>query len=70
VTAPWEIVVLDVGGADLALPFQRAGQADPEQLGGIGRAYAGNQYSSIIAEFMVIPLVSGRITSTLYAQLK
>lgn len=68
--AAYEIVVLDVGGANLAIPFQRAGQADPETVGGISRAYAGNQYSSIIEEFMVVPLVSTRVSSATHAAVK
>lgn len=69
-TATWEIVVLGVGGVALTIPFQRAGQADREMTGAVSRAYAGNQYSSIAQEFMVIPLVSAPITSTVYAQVK
>jgi hypothetical protein len=66
----YEIVTLDVGGAALVYPWTRAGQADPELVGGISRAYAGNQYTSIIAEFEVVPLVSQHRTSAEYGALK
>jgi hypothetical protein len=69
-TLPYEIVVLDVGGAALVYPWMRAGQADPDQLGGVSRAYAGNQYTSVVAEFMNVPLVSQHRTATEYAAVK
>jgi hypothetical protein len=70
VSLPYEIVILDVGGANLVLPFTRSGQADPEQLGGISRAAGGNQYTSLIAEYMVVPLVSAPVPSATFAQVK
>lgn len=69
-TLPYEIVILDVGGSPLVYPWSRAGQADPELVGGISRAYAGNQYTSIAAEFDVIPLVSQHRTSAEYGAVK
>jgi len=69
-TAPYEIVILDVGGTNLVVPFRRAGQSEPEQLGAVGRAYAGNQYSSVFAEYMVVPLTSAPISAATYAQIK
>lgn len=69
-TLPYELVVLDVGGTNLVLPFMRAGQAEPEQIGAVSRAYAGNQYSSIVAEFMVLPLVSMHRSAAEFAAVK
>lgn len=63
------VLEIDVGGAGIRLDnWERAGQADPEQSGGVSRAYAGNEYSSVVAEFMKVPLVSGPVSTADYAQ--
>lgn len=63
-------ITLDAGGANLVLPWQRFGRAEPIAIGELSDADDGTTRSSIRAEKMVAAGITTRVTAAIEAQVR